>query len=131
MNITRTRQLRRAAVLAGGVAAATAFIAPAAAHANTTNSQLVTPGQSACVSQYAGYQVRMDGSASNKGAKFRVYRNGVLIYGSPTDTTTAFAAEYRSFSGTFPGAGTYTLCALNKQTTNTFVTLQIRSDGEI
>jgi hypothetical protein len=113
-------------------AAAVATVAlPAAAFADTSTAQLLPPGQSACTSQWAGYQVRAEGTATKLGAKFRVYRNGVLIYGSPSDTATAFAAEFRTAYGTFPGPGTYTVCALNKQATNTFVTLRIRTDYEI
>ena len=46
-------------------------------------------------------------------------------------TTSGYAAEFRSYWGNFPGAGYYTICALNKQTTNTFVTVRVRSDAEI
>ncbi len=74
--------------------------------------------------------MRFDATGSNKGDKFRVYHNGTQIGASATDTTIAYAAEFRTSYGNFPGAGTYTICALNKQTTNSFVSLQIRSDGE-
>jgi hypothetical protein len=131
---TRTRRLRRATVLAGGIAAATAtaaLAAPGAAFADTRNDQQMPPGQSACASQYANYQVRLEGTATKAGAKFRVFRDGALYYGFPTDTSVTAQAEYRTSLGNFPGKGTYTICALNKQTTNTFVTLRVRTDGEI
>jgi hypothetical protein len=76
------------------------------------------------------FQVRVDGTATNQGAKFRVYRNGAEMANSPSPNTTAYAAEFRTAYGNFPGPGNYTVCALNKATTNTFVTLRLRSDGE-
>ncbi|HKT03866.1 MAG TPA: hypothetical protein VJT31_30415 [Rugosimonospora sp.] len=121
----------RLAVLTAAVAGIGAFALPAAAHADSYTGQFLGTGQSACVSQYASYQVRVDGTASNMGAKFRVYRNGVQIAASPTDTTAGYAAEFRSSWGNFPGAGYYTLCALNKQSTNSFVTVRVRGDAEI
>lgn len=130
---TRTRRLRRTSVLVAGLAATAgvALAAPGAAFADTPNNQQLPPGQSACASQDANYQVRLEGTATRSGAKFRIFRNGALYYGFPTDTTTAATAEYRTSLGNFPGKATYTICALNKQTTNTFVTLRVRSDGEI
>jgi hypothetical protein len=130
---TRTRHLRRATVLVGGLAAtaAVALAAPGAAFADTRNAQQLTPGQSTCASQDARYQVRLEGTATKSGAKFRIYRNGVLLYGFPGDTSTTATAEYRTSLGNFPGPGTYTICALNKQATNTFATLRVRSDAEI
>lgn len=124
-------RIGRIAVVASGVAAIGALIAPAAAFADSSNNQFLAPGASACVSQYAAYQVRADATASNKGAKFRLYRNGAQVAASPTPTTSAWAAEFRTWYGNFPGAGTYTLCAANNNSTNTFVTLRLRSDGEI
>ena len=64
---TRTRRFRRIALLAG-TAGALAFIAPTAAHADTYNSQRLAPGGSLCVSLYASYQTRVEGTASNQGA---------------------------------------------------------------
>ena len=60
-----------------------------------------------------------------------MYKDGVLIGSSAFDTTSGYAAEYRTSFGNFPGAGSYTVCGLNKQTTNTFVTVRVRSDAEI
>ena len=132
MNATpRTRRIRRAAILVGGLTVAGIVALPAAAFADTSNSGIVTPGGSLCATQHASYQVRVEGTAGNKGAKFKVYKDGVLIGSSPTDTTSGYAAEYRTSFGNFPGAGNYTVCGLNKLTTNTFVTVRVRSDAEI
>lgn len=120
----------RTALVVTGLAAVGVVALPAAAFANTYTGQQLTPGSSYCISQPASYQVRFDATGSNKGDKFRVYYNGTQIGASATDTTSAYAAEFRTSFGNFPGAGNYTICALNKQTTNSFVTLQIRSDGE-
>src|SRR5690349_10606768 len=121
----------RTAVLTAALAGVAAFALPGAAHADAYTGQFLGSGQSACTSQYASYQVRVDGTASNLGAKFRVYRNGVQIAASPSDTTSGYSAEFRSYWGNFPGAGYYTICALNKQASNTFVTVHVRSDAEI
>jgi hypothetical protein len=127
---TRTRRIRRATLVVTGLAVAGVVALPAAAFANTYTGQLLTPGASYCISQHANYQVRFDATGSNKGDKFRVYKDGTKIGESTTDTTRAYAAEFRTSFGNFPGAGNYTICGLNKQTTNSFVTLQVRSDGE-
>jgi hypothetical protein len=128
---TRTSRIRRASMIIAGAAAVGAVVAPAAAFANTYTGQFLGPGQSACISQYAAYQVRIDTTATARGAKFRLYRNGSQVAASPTPTTTAWSAEYRTAFGNFPGPGDYSLCAVNSGTTNTFVTLRVRSDGEI
>jgi hypothetical protein len=128
---TRTNRIRRASMIIVGAAAVGAVVAPAAAFANTYTGQFLGPGQSACISQPAGYQVRVDTTATAKGAKFRLYRNGGQIAASPTPTTTAWSVEYRTAFGNFPGSGDYSVCAVNSGTTNTFVTLRVRSDGEI
>jgi hypothetical protein len=107
------------------------LVAPAAAFANTYTGQFLGPGASTCISQYAAYQVRVDTTATAKGAKFRLYRNGAQVAASPTPTTNAWSAEFRTAWGNFPGAGNYSVCGVNTGTTNTFVTLQLRSDGEI
>jgi hypothetical protein len=124
-------RIGRTAVLAAAVAAIGALALPGAAQADSYTGQLLTPGATACVSQYATYQVRAEATASNRGAKIRVYKDGAQIAASPTDTTAGYAAEFRTYWGNFPGPGYYTICALNKQTTNTFVTVRVRSDAEI
>lgn len=126
------RSSTRTARIAAGLAVVGAVLAaPSAAYANTYTGQFLGPGASACISQYAGYQVRVDTTATAKGAKFRLYRNGAQVAASPTPNTTAWSLELRTAWGNFPGAGTYSVCAVNTGTTNTFVTLQLRGDGEI
>jgi hypothetical protein len=127
---TRTRRIRRAALVVTGLAAAGVVALPAAAFANTYNAQLLTPGTSFCITQHASYQVHFEATGSNKGDKFRVYKDSVKIGESLTDTTNGYTQEFRTSSRSFPGAGDYTICALNKQTTNSFVTLRILSDTE-
>jgi hypothetical protein len=124
-------RIGRIAVLSAAVAGIGALALPAAAQADAYVGQFLGPNQSTCSSQYASYQVRVDGTASNRGAKFRVYKDGAQIAASPTDTASGYAAEFRGFWGNFPGPGYYTICALNKQTSNTFVTVRVRSDAEI
>jgi hypothetical protein len=129
--ISRTARASRAALVVGGVAAVGALLAPAAAYADTYTGQFLSPGGSTCISQYAGYQVRVDATATAQGAKFRLYRNGVQVAASPTPTTTGWSAEFRTAWGNFPGAGNYSVCGVNSNTRNTFVTLRLRSDGEL
>jgi hypothetical protein len=124
-------RIGRFAVLTAAVAGIGALALPAAAQADTYVGQFLGPNQSTCASQYASYQVRTEGTASNKGAKFRVYKDGAQIAASPTDTSGGYAAEFRSAWGNFPGPGYYTICALNKQTSNSFATVRVRSDVEI
>jgi len=127
---SRTRRIRRL-VLGGLAAGGVLVVAPTAAHANAYTGQFLGPGASACVSQYAGYQVRVDTTATAKGAKFRLYRNGAQVAASPTPNTTGWSQQLRTAFGNFPGAGSYSVCAVNTGTTNTFVTLQLRSDTEL
>jgi hypothetical protein len=118
------------AVLATGAATAIALAGAAAAQAGPPSSTVLTPGRGECsASQYASYQVRADGYATNQGAKFKLLRNGVVIQNTPTRVN-AWSSELRSAYGTFPGPGYYSVCAQNTGTANTTVTLQIRSDYE-
>jgi len=118
------------AVLATGAAGAIALAGAGAANAQSYSSTPLAPGQGTCsTAQYAGYQVRADGWATGQGAKFKLLRNGVVIDTTP-GRATAWAAEYRTAYGTFPGAGYYSVCAQNTGTTNTTVTLQLRTDSE-
>jgi len=129
---TRTTRVRRVGLAIGGLAAIGAAVAaPSAAYADTYAGQFLGPGASTCISQYAGYQVRVDTTATAKGAKFRLYRNGAQVAASPTPNTTAWSQELRTSYGNFPGAGSYSVCAVNTGTTNTFVTLRLRSDSEL
>jgi hypothetical protein len=126
----RTARVRRAGIVVGGIAALGAVVAPSAAFADTYNGQFLGPGASTCITQPANYQVRVDTTATAKGAKFRLYRNSGQVAASPTPNTTAWSLELRTSTGTFPGVGNYTVCGVNTGTTNTFVTLRLRSDGE-
>jgi hypothetical protein len=73
-----------------------------------------------------GRLVRQQQRGEVPGVKGRVH-----IAASPTDTIAGYSAEVRTSFDNFPGPGKYTICGLNKQSTNTFVTLQVRTDGEI
>ncbi len=129
--MTRTLAARIAgAVLATGAAGAIALAGAGAANAQAYASTPLSPGQGVCsASQYASYQVRADGWATGQGAKFKLLRNGVVITSTP-GRANAWAAEYRSAYGTFPGPGYYSVCAQNTGTANTTVTLQLRTDYE-
>lgn len=126
---TRSR-IGRAAVLTA-VAAVAVLGSATAAQAATSTSATLVPGQQICVQQYAGYQVRGEGTATNQGAKFKITFNGSGIpgLGSP-GLVTGWAAEARSAYGTFPGSGYYSACATNNGTANTKVTLKILTDSE-
>lgn len=133
----RTRSARRTisrrivtGVTMAGAAAALAVAATVPASAEQVGSYALSPGQGQCTpSQYAGYQVRGDVWATGQGAKFKLLRNGVVVWNTPSRVT-AGAVELRSAYGTFPGPGYYSLCAQNTGTTNTIATMQLRTDGE-
>lgn len=121
---------RIAGLAAATATAATLGVAGAgSASADTTNTLGLAPGRTVCVQQYASYQIRLDGTATGGGAKFKVLRNGVVVANTP-GRSTWYAAELRSSFGTFPGPGYYSLCATNTGTANTVVTLRVRSDYE-
>ncbi len=86
------------------------------------------PAPQICAEQYAGYQVRVDGT-SKKPLHFRVFRNGVAIQSYPGST--GFVSELRSSWGTFPGAGYYKVCAVNNTSVTTLASVSIRTDAEI
>ncbi|GLZ32419.1 hypothetical protein Lesp02_46070 [Lentzea sp. NBRC 105346] len=116
------------ATVATGIAL---LAASTSASASPQITKTLVPGEQWCIGQYAYFQARGDGMATNQGAKFKLQYNGVTIpwTGSP-GLVTNWAAEVRSSLGTFPGAGYYSACATNNGTMNTKVTLQIRTDGE-
>jgi len=116
-----------ATLAVGAAVSGSALLAPAANADQATAVQLA-PGQSVCLQQYAGYQVRAEGT-SRKPIHFRVLRNGSPIYSAPGST--AFAAEFRSAWGNFPGPATYSVCAVNNTTVSSQVTVRLRTDGEI
>ena len=120
---------RLAGLAAVSAVAASAIAGATSASADTFNTYGLTPGQTACAQQYASYQARVDGTATAGGAKFKVLKNGAVITNTPTRAN-QYAAEFRSAYGNFPGPGYYSLCATNTGTTNTIVTLHVRTDGE-
>jgi hypothetical protein len=120
---TTARRIRRATLLASAVGALV-VAAPSAAQAYSGWGGTLLPGQSTCVSQYASYDVRGEGTATKTGAKFTVSRNGVTIY-STGPSSSAFAAEFRTAWGNFPGPGVYQVCAKNNNATSTVVNIRI------
>ena len=127
--ITTRRPVRAATTVAlapGAPGPAILAVAPAA-HAQQTGAVTLSPGATACVQQYASYQVRGDGWAS-RSVKFSLKKNVVTI--SPVPAGTVWAQEFRSSYGTFPGPGVYQVCAFNNGTQTASVQLQIRTDGE-
>ena len=122
----------RRSLIIGGLAGAALIAIPSAAFANVTGwGGTLHSGQETCISANANYQVRADGQATKQGAKFRVMRNGVLVYGTPGPNTTAFAYEGRTSYGTFAGPGTYTLCAKNNNTPDTLVNIHLFTDADL
>lgn len=116
------------ALTAAATGIAVLGMAPDASAAQYAGLRLM-PGQQVCVSQYASYQVRADGTATNAGAKFKLQRNGIVV-ANTFGLSGGFAAELRSSWGNFPGPGYYTLCATNNGATNTNVTITLRTDSE-
>jgi hypothetical protein len=128
--MTRSIRSRVAAgILATGAATAFALAGASAANAGPPASTPLAPGQGTCTaSEYASYQVRGDGWATAQGAKFKLLYNGQVVTSTP-NRANAWAAEFRSAFGNFPGPGYYSVCAQNTGTANTIATLQIRTDG--
>lgn len=120
------------AALATGAAAAIALAGAGAANAGQPVNQGLSPnGGTVCTQpQYASFQVRGDGYATADGAKFKLLRNGSVIANTPYRVNNYFT-ELRSAYGNFPGAGYYSLCAVNTGDRNTIATVQIRTDWEI
>jgi hypothetical protein len=116
-------------LLAAGVVGAALAATASPASADAFQAIPLNPGQSACVSQYAGYQVRADGTATGGGARFKLLKNGAVIDATP-GRVGFWQSERRTAYGTFTGAGYYSACAYNTGDTRTTVTLRIRTDGE-
>jgi hypothetical protein len=119
-----------ATAAASGLLAALGLAGAGAASAQAVQTFGLAPGQSACVTQHASYQVRAQGAATADGARFKLLRNGSVLEAT-SGRVTSWATERRSSSGTFPGAGTYAACAYNTGTRNTTVTLWIYTDSEV
>jgi hypothetical protein len=126
--LTRLGTLAAAVAAAGTIAAA---LAPSTAFADTSTSTKLVPGGKTCVSQYAAYQVRGDGTATWNGAFFTIEYLGQVKANSPSAKALGYSQELSTATGTFPGAGYYSVCAYNFQSTNTNVTVRIRTDAEI
>ena len=133
MSLTAAPSRRsRLARLTAGTALAAALVGGAgasAAQAAQYSARTLAPGQSTCVSQYAAYQVRGQGTATADGARFKVLRNGVVVQATP-GRVTSWSTEMRSWYGNFPGPGSYSVCAYNTGTRSTAVTLSLLTDGE-
>ena len=129
----RTRRVAKrigAGLAVVGTAAALSIGGAGAASASSYGSTPLSPGQGACSpSQYAGYQVRADGWATNQGAKYKLLRNGQVVANTPTRVN-SWSIELRSAYGNFPGPGYYSICAQNTGTQNTIATLQLLTDFE-
>lgn len=117
-------------LVVAGAATALSLAGAGTASAMQYGSFPLSPGQGGCTqAQYASYQVRGDAWATGQGAKFKLLRNGSVVWNTPSRATAA-AVELRTSYGTFPGPGYYTLCAQNTGTTSTIATLQLRTDSE-
>jgi hypothetical protein len=114
-----------ALAVAGGTLTTVATTASAAQFAGTT----LAPGSSTCVSQFAAYQVRGDGSATADGARFKLIFRGAVL-DATSGRTPRSSVERRTAYGTFPGADYYTYCAYNTGTRATTVQLTLRTDAE-
>lgn len=125
----RTPRLVSVAAAAGATAVLAVATAPLAS-AVVSRTDSLAPGQSSCVSQYASYQVRGEGWATNGGARFKLLRNGQVVQATGGRVTSA-ALEARTSYGTFPGAGTYSFCAYNTGTSYPVATITIRTDSEL
>jgi len=129
--MNRSTKIRRVLTVLGA-ASALAVLAPTAAHAEPIGWGGTIPGGgSQCFSRYAGpsvYQVRVEGTATNMGARFRFLRNGSVLEATPTDRASSFNAERRGWA--YPGGGTYTICAANHYATNTLVNLHVLFNTE-
>lgn len=122
------------AAFAAGIAGLTIAIAPHAAFASAEGwGGTLRPGEQHCLtaSATATYQVRADGQATAAGARFKVTRNGTLVYGTPSGTIAGFAYEGRTSLGTFAGQGSYTVCATNNNATKTLVNIHIFTDADL
>jgi hypothetical protein len=126
---TRRRILTRGLLATAAVTGVVTFAGVGAASAEMIRTVPLDPGQSYCVSQNAGYQVRGDGWATGGGARFKLLEYSTVLEATPGRVTN-WAAERRTSYGNFPGAGYYSVCAYNTGTARTTVTLQIRTDSE-
>src|SRR4051794_39016813 len=127
--IATTRRLASAALVAG-VGSVALLAGGGAAHADQFQTIVLAPGGSTCVTQYAGFQVRADGTATGDGARFKLLRNGVVLDATPGRVNN-WSAERRTAYGNFPGPGYYAACAYNTGTRNTTVFVHLLTDNEL
>lgn len=114
------------AVLAIVFALAIGTLQPVKAQASIGPVSRLQPGTSNCVSALAAYRVYAQGNATNPGARFDVYNNGVRIYRSQTNTITAFAYQV------FPAAGgIYMACVTNTGISPITAQLTLWTDNNI
>lgn len=122
------------AAFAAGIAGIALAVTPHAALASAEGwGGTLRPGEQHCLTatDIATYQVRADGQATASGARFKVTRNGGLVYGTPSGTIAGFAYEGRTSLGTFAGSGSYTVCATNNNATKTLVNIHIFTDADL
>jgi len=126
-------RIRRIATVAG-LAGALAVLAPTAAHADPIGwGGTLTPGQTKCLTRTAGndvHQVRVEGTATGQGARFRFLRDRTVLEATSTDTVGGFAAERRTSLGNYPSPGVYEICAANHRSTNTLVNIRVLFNNE-
>lgn len=116
---------------AGGIAAFGLLAAAGPASASQFYGGTLHPGEQRCVQQSAEHKVRATGQATGQGAKFKIQYQGSTVPGTGSPgLVSAWAAELRDTSGTFPGAGDYTACVTNNGTADTNVRLTLKTDGE-
>ncbi|GIH22119.1 hypothetical protein Aph01nite_04290 [Acrocarpospora phusangensis] len=125
----RTRRI--ALGVAALAAGATVLTVSSPAHALAGWGGTLTPGSVACVGQYAATKVQGDGTATNDGAKFFIYKNGVLVFTTGGRVPYFLKALTATSSPAFPGPDAYTVCAKNTGATNTLVNMHIATDGEV
>jgi len=123
--------LRRLVVGALAVGAAMTVAPNAASAAYLGWGGTLQPQQEQCVAAPASYQARGEGNASTSSFRFFMKRNGVRIYGTGENPVSAFAAEFRSSWGTFPGPGTYETCAKNLSGSPRLVNFRIITDADL
>jgi hypothetical protein len=136
--MTRSLATRIPARIASAVIATAAAGTLALAGAGTANaglpvSKYLSPngGQVCTASQYAGFAVRAEGSATGpEGAKFKLHRNGQVVANTPTRQP-SFLIERRTVFGNFDGPGNYQLCAVNTGDSPTSATVRLSTDSEL
>ncbi|OKI00658.1 hypothetical protein A6A06_17010 [Streptomyces sp. CB02923] len=119
-------------VLGAASAAGLALSSAGPAAASQFYGGTLHPGEQRCVQQSAQHKVRVDGTATGQGAKFKLQYQGATVPGTGSPgLVTAYGAELRDTWPGWPGAGDYTACATNNGTADTNVRLTLKTDGEV